>query len=103
MPVRDAPVPILATITAPLVLTVTFSHLILPAVLDVPNWTGRWNNQAMSVQTVAVVAGAIQIAFLPGIAFPGPDVITYSPPPFDVISDTFKPTPADAFADFPIT
>ncbi len=43
---------------------------------------------------------SVVLAGSAGMSDAGPDVVSYSPPPFDVLS--WQGEPAEAFADFPV-
>lgn len=102
-PVLDPPVPIDAS-WEPLTpaTLVTFSHSIRPDSLDTGNWFVRFANQSYPVTGAIVIAGKVQLTFAAPIIDLGPNVVSYSPPPFDVISNTAKPVPAGAFTDYPL-
>lgn len=104
MPVRDAPVPIAASwsgITRSA--TVTFSHDVR-FLLDPKdaNWFVRFDNVEKPVTDVSMGPVNVVVSTLGGVPDAGPNVVSYSPPPFDVVSDTLKPFPAAAFTDFPL-
>ncbi len=82
-------------------LVVTFDQPLAPDTLDITNWFMRADNEAFPV-TSAISAGSI-VTLVGGIgsADVGDDVVTYTPPPFDVIG--MNALEAIAFADFPIT
>jgi hypothetical protein len=56
-----------------------------------------------TVTNVSILGPQVVLLTMAAAGDPGPDVVSYSPPPFDIISDTAKPTAAPAFADFPVT
>lgn len=81
--------------------TVQFSTSLTLGPLDTGNWFVRVGNRSQTIFTA--VASAPDLVLLTSIGSgpnPGPDVVSYSPPPFDVIG---PPGPAPAFSDFPIT
>lgn len=94
------PVPVLAQWASPRA-RVWFSTPITAGVLDVTNWFVRVGNRSQSLFTATAIAPnyveLLSIGSGPDI---GPDVVSYSPPPFDVVGPG---GPAAAFADFPIT
>ncbi len=101
----DPPLPLSAVFNPPLgPVTVTFSHPILsnPA-LDPSNWFVRRSNNSFTFSLLKAVGGVVELTTLSPTINPGPDVVSYSPPPFDVLSDTARAVPAPAFADFPLT
>lgn len=86
---------------------VTFSHpLLLDLAGDTANWFVRVANVERTVMGVTIGAGPgnnrVDLTTLAAGADFGPDVVSFSPPPFDVVSDTVKPQPAPAFADLPL-
>lgn len=73
--------------------------------LDPANWFIRHTNQEWDVFAAAVLPGLesqVKIDTNAGPANVGPDVVSYSPPPFDVVAGPRR-VPAAAFAGFPIT
>ena len=103
MPVLDPPVPTLATEFLGNV-EVTFSHNLVPGLIDPTSWSGRFTDRLFTVDSAVVTAAGVALTnMLLGAANPGPDVVSWSPPPFDLLSDTARQVPAAAFADFPIT
>lgn len=102
-PQLDPPLPILATEDFGSV-TVTFCHNLVPGVIDPTNWSGRFAARLFTAGSAVVTfAGVALINLVLGAADPGPDVVTFAPPPFDLLSDTARQIPAPAFTDFPIT
>lgn len=84
---------------------VTFQHPLRTGPLNIANWKLRWLNQDYPILTASVQPGdAFRVTgtFGLNVPDPGPTGISYSPPPFDVVSDTARPTTADAFLDYPI-
>lgn len=100
MPEAPPPIPIAASFVDP-VLTVQFDRQLQPGLLDEGNWVFRWANDLYFVLDATAVADTVVCNSVPDVLDPGPDVVSYSPPPFDVIS--LLGTPAAAFSDFPIT
>lgn len=86
---------------------VTFNHPLLPGGLDAANWSVRSGNLRFTIATAFVPAFTPTVVdlmyVLPGAADPGPDVVDYTPPPSDVISDTARQIPAPGFLNFPLT
>lgn len=105
LPSRDAPVPLSAVwnifLTSALV---TFNHDLVVGLFDTGNWFVRMTNLERIVGTVQIFPGAqteVLLSTFIGPADMGPDVVTYTPPPSDIVSD-FGFVPADPFADFPL-
>lgn len=103
LPKLDAPVPTIAgwNPVGP-TLTMTFSIPIEDAQLETPNWVVRHNNINFTVFSAEATGGRILLGLISGLPSIGPDVVSYSPPPHDVVSAVGH-VPAPAFADFPIT
>lgn len=101
----DPPVPIKATFSVGLrQAVITFNHPLLDVPLDPANWSVRDMDLDQPVQTAAVVLpNVVRLVTLGVGPDPGLDGVSFAPPPFDVVSDTAKPTPAPAFTDFPTT
>lgn len=95
------PFPIAATLSTTTGLwTVTFDKALQPGVLDFTNWFFRAANTAW-LGDFATAAGAVVAGTATqGLEDLGPDVVNFTPPPFDVLSLTGLP--AVAFADFPL-
>lgn len=106
MPRLDPPVPVSA-VDIIFETLITFNHPLIPGSLDPTNWSVRVNNQRHGITIAGVPAFTptiVDIRHEPGfIPDPGPNAVFYTPPPFDVISDTAKQIPAAAFAEFPVT
>lgn len=100
----DAPVPIDALWKpGPKNATVTFSHRIVEGALDPLNWFVRFDGLRRDILTVTVaLPGTVVIRTTFTAIDAGPDIVSYSPPPLDVISNTARRIPAAAFADFPL-
>ncbi len=82
---------------------VQFNHQLQTVVsADRANWFVRKTNLARPVVSVGISGTQVTVLTSGSITDIGPDVVSFSPPPFDVVSDTAKPTPAPAFADFPL-
>lgn len=86
--------------TSTLVLTFDQPLQANPA-LNIPNWFIRADDKTRGPVT-AIAAGS-DVTITTGLPFVqvGPDVVSYSPPPFDLISA--NALPVDAFADFSIS
>lgn len=68
---------------------------------DTSNWFIRWMNTERPVTDVEVEPGdnpQVIVVFGAPIVNMGPDIVTYSPPPFDLVSATVRPIPAAAFS-----
>ncbi|MBA7673280.1 hypothetical protein ES703_81474 [subsurface metagenome] len=81
---------------------ITFTDLIAAGALNNNNWFVRHANAIHVVTGANVFEGTVVLSTVPGVADPGPDVVSFDPPPFDVISDRTG-LAALAFADFPLT
>lgn len=105
MPTLDPPVPVSAVWDrGPERLTVTFSHAILDSPIPTPaNWTMRFDAFRWSALSAGVLAGVLVLDMVEGDPDAGPNNCTFTPPPFDIISNTVRQIPAPAFADFPVT
>jgi hypothetical protein len=106
LPSLDPPVPIAAeynTIFGQGL--VTFSMPLNHAVVDGANWFVRTNNQEYAIHTAEAGIPLVDQVFIRGGLVgpnPGPNVVSFSPPPFDVTAGP-RNVPAPAFADFPLT
>lgn len=65
------------------------------------NWFVRKNGQHWSVASAGAGQSKVELLLSGQIPDVGPDVVSYSPPPFDVLSDGGQ-VPAPAFADYPL-
>lgn len=107
MPSLDAPVPLAATISAATGLTtITFSVPLVAGALDLFNWSilsSILGPPRILLPLADPIAAGVDVTFFAGDAGPAipGEVINYSPPPFDVVSD-FGFVDAPAFADFPL-
>lgn len=70
--------------------------------LDLANWTVRWNNLVWTVSAALAVGNQVQLAGAAGAGNPGADVVSFAPPPFDVLT-LENDRPVVAFTDFPLT
>lgn len=96
------PVPILATITAPGFVTLTFDQPLIPGPSNVNNYFVRRTNVDREPVPPATIAGsAVSFTSIPDRANVGPDVISFSAFFPDIIGVTGLP--AAAFVDFPLT
>ncbi len=102
----DPPVPILA---ADIVFQaqVTFNHPLIQGALDHDNWSVRFGDERFAISNASVGAfpptDIILSYDMPGVPDVGPDVVDFTPPPSDVISDTARQIPAPGFLNFPMT
>lgn len=103
MPQLDAPIPIGAIDTFGTIF-ITFNHPILNLPMTPAPWFVRSGNVIRTVNTVSQFAiREVRLLTTPGAADPGPDIVSYTPPPADVISDTARQIAAPPFLAFPIT
>jgi len=98
------PVPVVAHFGAPYA-TVEFDRRLTGGPISTGNWFVRVANLQKNITNVDVEGHVPRLVdvlcSVGGIPNAGPDVVSYSPPPFDLTSLTG--IPAAAFADFPIT
>lgn len=84
-----------------------FSHPLITGPVDRDNYSVRYNNQRFTIADAGVGPFPPTVLILlwsfPGVPDAGPDVVDFSPPPFDLISDTARQIPAPGFTDYPIT
>jgi len=99
------PVPILARYTIPVgPVTVTFNQPLRPdPALETANWFVRHNGQAPLVHAALAVADRVVLSLGIGPGNPGPNVVSFNPPPFDVQEAAPPHEPTAAFSDFPLT
>ena len=88
--------------TGTTILTLTFDHPLKAGTSAVGNWFVRENNSRLTplarlVISDFTVSGALG---LPLLNF-GADVVSYTPPPFDVVG--MNGLRLESFADFPLT
>lgn len=69
---------------------------------DVGNWFVRYADEVYTVGAAVESSGKVRLSVSNPIADVGADVVSFSPPPFDVVS-VGGLLPAAAFADYPIT
>lgn len=85
--------------------TLTFSGRLQPGLSAPANWSGVAFDVGFANFTTPgpVTIAGFTVTFTAALGFPalGPNRVTYSPPPFDVIS--LGGVPAPPFADFPLT
>lgn len=98
----DPPLPIAATFASGTGLwSVTFDALLQPGPVAIANWFLRVSNFAPAVITATAVMNRVQGTTSGGSPDIGPDGVTFTPPPFDVV-ERVAGKPAAAFADFPL-
>lgn len=101
----NPPVPVSALVTPPFparFLEVTFDQPLAPGVPDLSNWTFRFAGTRYScILPASISDNKVTLQGSNQGPDPGPDVCTYSPPPFDI--ENLEGAPAVAFTNFPIT
>lgn len=102
-PELDAPVPVQAVWQAlgPFCL-IYFTCDITGEPLDAGNWFFRYGGFSYTVTAAVESSGRVRLSLSAPMLDAGPDVVSYAPPPFDVLS-LGGLVPAPAFADFPVT
>ncbi len=65
-------------------------------------WTVRYNNFIYTATAAGISGAAITVSLTQAGADAGADVISYTPPPADVVT-RLSDLPVLAFADFPVT
>ena len=110
MPSRSFPDPpeppevVGAVFTAgPNVLTVMFDQALVPGAVDVGNWFLRVSGRIWTITAADADSNRVVLGTTVGAVQAGADVVSYSPPPFDVVSALPGGDPAEAFSDFPVT
>jgi hypothetical protein len=98
----DAPVPIAAVYDpgGPTV-TVTFSCPLISRSLDATNWFVRVGNVRYGAIGASSAGDHVTLVVIADGANVGADVVSFTPPPFDVVS-AVGGVQAAAFADFPL-
>jgi len=99
------PVPILAQYPLPGgAVTVTFDQPLRPdPALETTNWFIRHNGLSLLVLTAYVLADRVVLSHGFASGNPGPNVVSFNPPPFDVQGAAPPHDPTAAFSDFPLT
>lgn len=102
---RDGPVPLFANGGGTARVGVTFSENLTPGILNPANWSIRWLGFSAPPTGASVAApgpGAV-VQLVPGLGVPdpGPDAVTFTPPPFDVTA-LVDSAPAQGFVGFPL-
>lgn len=83
-------------------LEVTFSEAIASSGYDVSPWFVRIGNNQRGVDSIEEVIGPTVTLQLSGsLANPGPNIVSYSPPPEDLVTDPGG-DPVPGFTNFPI-
>lgn len=83
-------------------LEVTFSEPITTIGYDTSPWFVRIGNNQRGVDSIEEVLGPTIVLQLAGsLANPGPNIVSYSPPPEDLVTDPGG-DPVPGFANFPI-
>lgn len=104
MPPDPAPIPILAQWNGVLKMcVVTFDLPLVAGGLDIGNWFVRFGGLSWALTNGAAGGSQVNLQGSGGsVPDAGPDVVGYSPPPFDVLASVGA-VPAAGFADFPLT
>lgn len=98
----NPPVPISAAINVTSgIWSVTFDSPLQPGAVDTSNWAIRASDMDRNILSAVATGSQVGGASSVGSANEGPDIVTYSPPPFDVLN--LSSQAAIAFADFPLT
>lgn len=98
----NPPLPIAATLDEISgVWSVTFDANLVPGPVNTANWFFRANSTEYDPDTAVAVQNRVQGTSTAGIENVGANVVSFSPPPFDVI-ENIGLKPAAAFADFPL-
>lgn len=75
--------------------------LVAAGVLDTGNWAVRVANNLHVITGVSASGNAVTVLLGGLIPNVGPDQVTYSPPPFDVLGE--NGAAAKSFSGFPVT
>jgi hypothetical protein len=81
---------------------VTFDKPLVAGVLNAGNWFVRVGGNSYGITSAISLIPAVLLTLGAPVLNPGPNVVSYSPPPFDVLSSGSL-VPAEAFSDFPVT
>lgn len=102
MPPSPGPVPIAACFWAvPPSVFVRFDQPLVAGVgWDTGNWFVRWLNETRAVTQVSTVGDQVVLDLAAGVGGLGPNVVSFSPPPFDI--EGLFGNVADPFADYPL-
>lgn len=80
---------------------VGFDQALKPGILwDTANWFVRWNNLTRPVTNVTTVGAQAVLQLDAGVLGMGPDVVSFSPPPFDI--EGLWNNPVQAFLPYPL-
>ena len=102
MPSLDPPVPVSATFNpGPNTVFIVFDKPLVAGAIDVNPWFVRWMNTLRLVVNALIFDSTVVLVTTTPFADLGPDVVSFNPPPFDVVSD-FGFVEAPAFNDFPL-
>ncbi len=82
------------------VLVLTFDSALMPAMLARSNWFLRIYDQAYLILSAEAAMDSVILTGIPGMVDPGANIVSYSPPPFDVLS--WQGEAAEAFSDLPV-
>ena len=74
---------------------------VVPGNLDGANWYVRYANNSRVIDAVSAADDVVTISLGFGLADAGPNVVSYSPPPHDLVS-LHGGEPVAAWADWPI-
>lgn len=85
----------------PLKLDVFFTSPLRAGAYPAAPWAGRYANKALAISNAVHSDNRVRLTVALAAADPGPDVISYAPPPATVTS--VPGAPAAPFANFPIT
>ncbi len=101
---ENPPVPVSAVINAPMTeAVVTFDRAMFPnPTPNIGNWTIRWANQLRTMTSGNVTGLTATLNLTPGGADVGDDIVSFDPPPFDIL-DNVTLRPVTPFTDFPLT
>ena len=98
----EGPVPVSATIAAFTgAWSCTFDQSLEPGPLNVPNWALVANGSDFVPSTAVASGNIVSGASAMGSESAEPNVISWAPPPFDVVNAIGQPS--FAFAGFPLT
>ncbi len=81
--------------------SILFNEPLQPGPLNPANWWGRVDDTRWNCVTADAVGSQVNLTVVDLNPDPGPDGVTFSPPPNDVLDLTGNP--AAAFIDFPFS
>jgi hypothetical protein len=98
---KTAPIPIsgVGPTADPGQFLLTFDQDIFDQTMTGTNWSFRFEGNRWAVATAGVFNGKVGLDAVMGAPDAGPDAITFTPPPFDILG-RFNGLPAAAFTDF---